>query len=146
MVEFALVFPIFALLVFGIIDFGLTLNNYNSVRQGVREGAREGVVANFGTACSGTSEQKLICLVEQQIGLGSNTRVRLEIDDDYTVGETLTVCAMHPVQSVTGLFGPMLSGKVLQSKIAMRIEVLDTVDPLSNTTESALAGRDWSWC
>jgi Flp pilus assembly protein TadG len=54
MVEFALVIPLFLLVLFGIIDFGLALNDYNSVRQGVREGAREGVVGEFGATCTGS--------------------------------------------------------------------------------------------
>jgi Flp pilus assembly protein TadG len=52
MVEFAIVFPILALIVFGIIQFGSTYNNYESVRQGVRDAARQGVVGQFGTNTS----------------------------------------------------------------------------------------------
>ena len=35
-------------LVFGIIDYGLWFSDSLSTRQGVREAARQGVVANFG--------------------------------------------------------------------------------------------------
>ena len=45
LVEFAIVFPLFFLLVSGIIDFGLAFSDLNSTRQGVREGARQAVVA-----------------------------------------------------------------------------------------------------
>ena len=47
-VEFALVVPILLLLVFGIIEYGLWFSDSLSTRQGVREAARQGVVANFG--------------------------------------------------------------------------------------------------
>jgi Flp pilus assembly protein TadG len=147
MVEFAFVLPVFLLVLFGIIDFGLALNDYNSLRQGVREGAREGVVADWGSACTGTSAQQLICLTDQRIGLGAtNTRVKVKLEDTYTVGDELTVCAMYPVTSTTGLFQSMLTGKVLESKITMRLENLDSVNPLTTTAETALPGKDWSWC
>ena len=48
-VEFALVVPLFLLLVMGIIDFSNAYNDYNSVRQGVREGTRQIVVADWST-------------------------------------------------------------------------------------------------
>ena len=45
LVEFALVLPIFAILLFGIIDFGRYVFTMNSVNNGAREGARSGSVA-----------------------------------------------------------------------------------------------------
>jgi Flp pilus assembly protein TadG len=44
--EFALILPIFLILVFGIIDFGLGLRAYITVAQATREGARFGIVGN----------------------------------------------------------------------------------------------------
>jgi hypothetical protein len=49
LVEFALISPIIMLLLFGVIEFGTVFGNTISFRQGVREGARQGVVANFGS-------------------------------------------------------------------------------------------------
>ena len=43
-VEFALVAPLFFLLVFGMIDFGLIFSDWLVLTNGVREGARVGVV------------------------------------------------------------------------------------------------------
>jgi hypothetical protein len=147
LVEFALVVPLFLLLLFGIVDFGLALNDYNSVRQGVREGAREGVVAEFGAACTGTASQRLTCLTEERIGLdAADTRVRIELQGDYSVGEQLTVCAQHPIVSTSGMFEPFLGGKVVQSRITMRLESIDADDPLTTTQEAPLPGKDWAWC
>ena len=147
MVEFALVVPLFLVLLFGIVDFGLALNDYNSVRQGVREGAREGVVGELGSACTGTGSQRLTCLTEDRIGLdAADTRVRIQLEGAYAVGEQLTVCAQHPIVSSTGMFEPFLGGKVIQSKITMRIESLDADNPITTTQESALPGKDWAWC
>ena len=45
LVEFALVFPIFAILLFGIIDFGRYVFTANALNNGAREGARSGSVS-----------------------------------------------------------------------------------------------------
>jgi Flp pilus assembly protein TadG len=51
-VEFALVFPIFILLLAGMIDFGLGLYSYMNVINSAREGARLGVTNCVATNCS----------------------------------------------------------------------------------------------
>lgn len=52
MVEFALVFPIFVVVLFGLIDVGRFVYVANAISQGVREGARYGSVANFAAGCN----------------------------------------------------------------------------------------------
>ncbi|MEO8274098.1 MAG: TadE family protein [Chloroflexota bacterium] len=44
LVEFALVLPLFLLLVFGILDLGLAVYSYNSITNAAREGARLAIV------------------------------------------------------------------------------------------------------
>jgi Flp pilus assembly protein TadG len=53
MVEFALVLPIFAILLFGIIDFGRYVFTANSLNNGAREAARFTSVAVFPADCAG---------------------------------------------------------------------------------------------
>ena len=48
-VEFALVAPVFFLLIFGIVDFGLGIWTYNNLSQAVREGARYAIVRGAGS-------------------------------------------------------------------------------------------------
>ena len=147
MVEFALVVPLFLLILFGIIDFGLALNDYNSVRQGVREGAREGVVGEFGSACTGSGTQRLVCLTEERIGLDhTKTRVKVKLEGAYSDGDQLTVCAQYPISSTTGMFSSLIGGRVVQSEITMRIEAIDSDAPLTTSAEAPLPGKDWSWC
>jgi Flp pilus assembly protein TadG len=45
MTEFALVLPLLVVLLFGIIQFGVTFNNYISLTDAVRAGARKGAVS-----------------------------------------------------------------------------------------------------
>ena len=52
-VEFALVVPVLVALLLGILDYGMIFTDSVSVRNGVREAARKGVVSNFGTGSCG---------------------------------------------------------------------------------------------
>lgn len=49
LVEFAIIVPVFVLLIFGIIEFSLLLYNKGIITHAAREGARVGVVYNTGT-------------------------------------------------------------------------------------------------
>jgi Flp pilus assembly protein TadG len=148
MVEFALVVPIFLLLVMGVIDFGATFNDYNSVRQGVREGARQAVVADWSLDdCTGTASQKVSCVTKERIDLDSSrVRVKVQLEGDYEPSDQLTVCAMYRARSLTGMFGGLLDDRVLTSSITMRIEQIDEDDPITTYAETALSGEDWAWC
>lgn len=148
LVEFALVVPIFVLLVMGIVDFGNAFNDYNSLRQGVREGARQVVVADWDTdgCSSGTASQRAACVTKARIGLTDDTRVKIVLPTDYEPGEQVTVCAMYPLRSLTGMFGAVLDGRAVSSELTMRIEQIDDGDPITAYEETALAGEDWSWC
>lgn len=150
LVEFALVVPIFLLLVMGIIDFSIAFNDYNRVRSGVAEGARQGVVANFSAAgcAEATSSDNLACITKDRIGLDSaDTKIKIVLPDGtYDVGDPLRVCAMHDVDSLTGMFDVILDSRVATSSIDMRIEKLDDVDPIADLEETPLSGESWSWC
>jgi Flp pilus assembly protein TadG len=154
LVEFAIVFPLLFLLVSGMLDFGMVFVNLNSARQGVREGARQAVVANFGgsTSCTLTTTgtldsatRELMCLTKDRMGLAeADTRVKVAFAGTNTVGGALLVCAQHPMTSMTGVFRPLMTGKVTTSKVEMRIEKVDLA--LTAGEETALPGESWSWC
>jgi len=63
LVEFALVFPIFMLVVFGIIDVGRYVYVVNAFSQAAREGARYGSVEQWQYGCPGTvvTQNRLTC-------------------------------------------------------------------------------------
>jgi hypothetical protein len=44
LVEFALILPVLALLLFGIMEFGIVIFSYNTIADAAREGARYGVI------------------------------------------------------------------------------------------------------
>ena len=163
MVELAIILPIFLLLVFGVIQFGITYNNLITLRQGTREAARQGAVGNFGstTSCSlnglsgspSTDVQKLMCLTKQQIGLQyANTRVKiLSGSADFTSsgtfqkGEAIIVCVEYPVDTMAKFVTPVLGSAVLKTKTSMRIETSYTSSETGGQ-ETALSSGNWSWC
>jgi Flp pilus assembly protein TadG len=58
LVEFALVLPLFLLLVFGIMDLGLAVFSYNSITNAAREGARLAIVNQDGTNVSAKAKSQ----------------------------------------------------------------------------------------
>ena len=127
-VEFAIVLPILALLIFGIIDFGSIFSDYHALRSGTRDGARDAVVLNWGTTAScpgstGTAPvSNLICRVKDKAGLGDGVRVGVWTPGGWQVGATLRVCAQYPMNSTSGVTSPFVNGKALTAKVEFRIE------------------------
>ena len=140
--------PILILLILGIIDYGLYFSDSLSTRQGVREGARQGVVANFGTdtSCGTSQAQRLICLTKDRIGgiLGEPT-VKVVAPAGWVKGEPLIVCAQLAADTPIGLV-PLPNDGVVTSKVEMSIENVTGVSAWTNAEESPPAGKDWSWC
>jgi Flp pilus assembly protein TadG len=149
LVEFALILPVLVLLLFGMIDFGFIYNDYLQVRQGVRDGARQGAVANFGTVNAGcnqsfipsgttsTQAQSLICTTRGLIGLDQN-KMRIAVcvannaatdcdtsvppNPSYAAGNKLVVCGMYPATSRTGFLKNFLNNGVVTTRVVIRIE------------------------
>ncbi len=131
MVEFAFVLPILILLICGIIDFGTTYSDYQGLRSGVRDGTRDSVVTNYGTNTScnatpapaaGNVAHNIICHVKDRAGLGTGIRVGVWAPGGWVIGASLRVCAQTFATSTTGVTAPFLNGKVITSKVEMRIE------------------------
>jgi Flp pilus assembly protein TadG len=167
LVEFAIVAPLLIFLLLGIVDFGINLSNSISLRQGVREGARQGSVANFGTtaSCGATfttpgsaNMQKLICLTRSRTDMtSSSVAVAIRFDPNSTsypapvagsdapVGNGIVVCAAAPLVSTSKILSPVLNGKYIKSKTTMRIEKASgVVESQANMADPT--GQNWSWC
>ncbi len=146
-VEFALVSVVLFPLLFGILEYGMWFNDSLNVRQGVREGARAGVVQNFDdTGCSGSDMAKLACKTKNRISsVTGAAAVRIETPEGWTKQEPLVVCAQ--VRSkVMGLV-PLPNDRIIRSKTEMSIEVDDpTPASVTYTADSSPAGGNWDWC
>jgi hypothetical protein len=149
-VEFALVVPLLLVLVFGIIDYGLLFSNSLALRQGIREGARQGVVRNFSaTACSGTTDlEKLACKTNKQIDVITGTAyTRVVVPNGWAKGEPLRVCSMVKTEGASGLV-PFPSGGWMKQQVEMSIEADQTPLPtgLTSYSDTLPSGQNWSWC
>jgi hypothetical protein len=157
LVEFAFVAPLLVLILFGIIEFGVALNDYQSIRHGVRDGTRQAVVQEYGSTTPGCTSvaapsdvQKVICLTKDRIGIGDDVRVRVEYFPES--GETgdhgsVLICAQRNVDPITGLI-PALEGISLKSSIQMRMEkeLPASITPPVTYAEAPPSGSDWSGC
>jgi len=155
LVEFAVVVTLLFALLFGIIDFANVFNNYNAIRHGVREGARNAVVGDVGSnsACDihgnpgNTTTRELICLTKNRIGLpDSQLYVDVVFDSSYAVNQGLIVCAQHRPTSLTGAFSSLLDEIWLKSKVEMNIEQIVTGTPPAAGAEDVPGTTSWSWC
>jgi Flp pilus assembly protein TadG len=152
-VEFALVVPVLLMILFGIIDYGLFFNNSLSVKQGVREAARQGVVANYGSTCSMTwstlpsaNMQKLGCtVVDRTSAVTGTSYVKIRLPDGWTKGKSLIVCEMVKTSGVTGLT-PLPSSGIVASKVEMSIEKATVGQVETGGEQTPPSGASWSWC
>jgi hypothetical protein len=145
-VEFALVFPILMLVVFGILQYGLYFFDAHGTRTGIREAARMGVVkATFTSPCnSGGYLEQVRCTTKEQVdAITGPIAVRVVAPQQWEKGDPLVVCA--EVQSqVVGLL-PMPDDGLIKSKTQMSIEVETSPPATLSSQDTALSG-DWSWC
>lgn len=127
MVEFALVLPIFLLVVFAIVDFGMGFHAWITVSNASREGARIGVVGADAatieakvrdTAASLNHDEDLDVVVTNAVDQGgdSGESVKVVVDYDYQL--------ITPLSSIMGIvsggaIGPSLN---FHSEAEMRLE------------------------
>jgi hypothetical protein len=113
LVEAAFVIPILLVLILGVIDFAWLFNQYISVRQGVREAARQAAVDTIPQPSSGTwtgspnncvldtaagsnfppsgnaayqDVQDLMCYAKARVGLGNNVRISIYYNNSDSNG------------------------------------------------------------
>ncbi len=124
LVEFALVVPLFALLLFGVIQFGLAFGGLASVRASVQNSARLIALDDPGQPSHSTCPPltgavptlytaEMFCEIWYEIGtpVGTNpsSASTMKIGLSYPPGEKgmVTVCASVPALSFTGFFPTM---------------------------------------
>lgn len=130
-VEFALVLPVFVLLVFGIVDFGYVLNRDTMVNNASREGAREGAV--------NPNKDAILLKVSQSLAAGGligttppivtcrkpdgTACANLDFDTEAKSGGTVIVKVNYHHSWITPVGSTLKAGGVTLSKSTeMRIE------------------------
>ena len=114
--EFAIVLPILALLLFGVIQFGIAFNNYISLSVAVRAGARKGAV--------GRHLQNPQAAVDQSVRNAAtdlkSSGLQITISSTWTQGSDVTVTATYPYS--INLLGAVVKSGRLSSSTTERVE------------------------
>jgi Flp pilus assembly protein TadG len=134
-VEFAIVLPLFVLLVFGIMEAGWLFAQINDIHHGAREGARLAAVNYDGGV------QSEMCN-RMDLASASDPVVTLTATEDVDAsflgsGDTGYVKVEIKYQSLTGVLDPIFDGRVITSEVDFRLE-----QPLDGGTAIAWVTTD----
>jgi len=116
LVEFALILPVLMLLVVGMMEFSLVINQYMIVAEAAREGARSAAVG-----ASDATVTSVVKVAASQIDTGQ--LVVTVSPPTRNRGNPVTVTVTNPVQAVTLLMRPFFpAGFTVQGVTTMRME------------------------
>lgn len=116
MTEFALVLPLLVMLLFGIIQFGITFNNYITLTDAVRAGARQGAVSRHLDDPEGAAEEQ----VRDAATDLKAADLDVDVTSTWTTGEDVTVEASYPYS--IKLLGMTIKSGRMHSKTTERVE------------------------
>src|SRR4051812_12179606 len=114
MVEFALVVPVLLLILFGILQFGITFKNYLALTDAVRSGARVAAVSRLSTNPVGVTVTQ-VKTAAGDLAPGVNVTVA----SDWVHGDDVVVTATYPYS--ISLFGLVVSSGNLSSTTTERV-------------------------
>ena len=118
MVEFALVLPILCLLLFGVIQFGILYNNYVTVTDATRAGARKAAVSRLESSPEAIVEEKV------RASAADLDQSKLEVsvvpDPEWEHGADVIVEATYPYE--VSLMGLVVKSGLLKSTTTERVE------------------------
>jgi len=115
--ELALVLPVFCLLLFGIIQFGIVFNNYVTVTDAVRAGARKAAVSRLEANPCGAAQDAI------RKSAGGLDQVKLTVSpcvSTWQPGTDVTVEASYPYE--INLLGFVAASGRLTSTTTERVE------------------------
>ena len=116
MTEFALVLPLMVMLLFGIIQFGITFNNYISLTDAVRAGARKGAVARH-------FDDPVGATVDQVHRAGTDldpADLEIDVESSWNPGDEVKVTASYPYK--IKLLGVTIKEGRMNSTTTERVE------------------------
>jgi len=116
MVEFAIVFPVLAVVLFGIFQFGVLFNNYLTVTDAVRAGAREAAVARQSADPVGAATTA----VRSAAADLNQADLAVTVTSGWVPGSDVTVAATYPYS--ISLLGLVITSGSLKSMTTERVE------------------------
>jgi Flp pilus assembly protein TadG len=118
MAEFAIVLPLLALLLFSIVQFGIVFNQYVTLTDAVRAGARKAAVSRNLSDPEGATEAQVVAAATDLDPAG--LEVTVSPPSPWTTGSDVTVTATYPYS--ISLFGVVVQDGLLESTTTERIE------------------------
>jgi hypothetical protein len=127
-VEFALMLPVFLIVIAITVEFGVGLSNWISVTNATREGARYGAVGATTDEIKQAVIDKSTQLISGDLDASGIEVVYHDLDGDGSIerGESVEVCTTYNHQLI-GLWGPLINaltdGITFRSQSDMRLEL-----------------------
>jgi Flp pilus assembly protein TadG len=115
MTEFALVLPLLALLLFGVIQFGIAFNNYITLTDAVRAGSRKAAVARH----LQNREKYVDTAVRAAATDLKSSDLRVEVESTWQSGEDVRVSASYPYS--ISLLGVVVKSGRMTSETTERV-------------------------
>jgi Flp pilus assembly protein TadG len=120
LVEFALVLPLLAILLFGIIQFGIVYNHYIDLTDAVRAGARKAAVSRQTTDPSGPVGVTKAAVISSASDITVDPN-KITVTSGWQPGDDVTVQATYPYSiSLLGVIN--VASGTLTSKTTERVE------------------------
>ena len=116
MVEFALVVPILCVVLFGILQFGALYNDYVTLTDATRVGARRAAVSRFESNPSAATET---AIRKASSGLTA-TKLIVSVNSTWKQGDPVVVEGTYPYS--INLLGMVVKSGNLRSRIEERVE------------------------
>ncbi len=116
MTEFALVLPLLAMLLFGVIQFGIAFNNYITLTDAVRAGARKGAVGRHLSDPQGA----VVAQVRTAATDLKSANLAINVQSTWQPGEEVRVEATYPYS--ISLLGLIVKSGRLSSVTTERVE------------------------
>ena len=115
MVEAAVVLPVLCMLLFAIVQFGITFNNYLTLTDSVRAGARRAAVSREASDPVGAVSQ-----VRSAASDLNQSNLNVTVTSSWTPGTDVTVTAKYPYS--ISLMGIVIQSGQLSSSTTERVE------------------------
>ena len=116
MTEFAVVLPIVALVLFAIVQFGIAFNNYLTLTDAVRRGARTAAVSRQ----TGSGSSATVAAVQQAAADLTQSKLNVSVSSTWLPGDDVSVTATYPYS--ISLFGMVVASGNLTSTTTEKVE------------------------
>jgi Flp pilus assembly protein TadG len=116
MTEFALVLPLLAILLFGVMQFGIVFNHYITLTDAVRAGARKGAVGRH----YDNPEAEVVKAVQRAATDMKHSRLDISVKSSWAQNSDVEVTATYPYS--INLLGVVVKSGRLSSTTKERVE------------------------